>query len=111
MPQESAPWGFSYSKNYSVPDSPQSSKLPLSHFASGSGREPLRLDMPLLDAGNSLPHPQLHTFDGILSDFDGTILDSTDGEIGARMVLRKFVSRLTSTSSCKILAQVGHHAI
>lgn len=25
--------------------------------------------------------PQIHTFDGVLSDFDGTIVDSTDGTL------------------------------
>lgn len=24
--------------------------------------------------------PQIHSFDGLLSDFDGTIVDSTDGK-------------------------------
>lgn len=24
--------------------------------------------------------PQVHSFDGLLSDFDGTIVDSTEGE-------------------------------
>lgn len=25
--------------------------------------------------------PQIHAFDGVLSDFDGTIVDSTDGTL------------------------------
>ncbi|EAW07780.1 HAD family hydrolase [Aspergillus clavatus NRRL 1] len=29
--------------------------------------------------------PQVVSFDGVLSDFDGTIIDSTDGEIGAEL--------------------------
>lgn len=31
------------------------------------------------ETGSFSAPPQVHTFDGVLSDFDGTIVDSTDG--------------------------------
>lgn len=31
-------------------------------------------------SGSFSAPPQVHTFDGLLSDFDGTIVDSTDGQ-------------------------------
>jgi len=35
----------------------------------------------IMTEGSFSAPPQTHTFDGVLSDFDGTIVDSTDGAL------------------------------
>lgn len=54
---------------------------------------------------------EVHTFDGLLSDFDGTIVDSTDGMKSLFTTINSTVMRKLTipfpNSNCQALAQVS----
>ena len=61
--------------------------------------------MPSAEGSFSAP-PQIHLFDGLLSDFDGTIVDSTDGKFGALRVFYWRLRVVNLDSNREALAQV-----